>query len=440
MSESSVLIVNAGVKSRLGLKHGKPIMPPGAINEIGAMIPDRKCIAWDENAQGAVPGELFKQTQLVLVTSLTPSIYRAIDIVRLAKESNCQVVVGGRHAIGLGRQSGGKQELNDLFPSVCTSCLNPALMDQILCDANRHQLEPFYELKPEDSVEMILPRRDLLDPNHYLFGCPVRSSSGCNRSCPWCTVGGQGFLMKDLSILEQELQMIRSFGTHVFVDAADSFAGNIEFAREVISLYARSHMKWVTEITVEDVLKNNLIEPMAKAGCGGLYFGIENIKKIPGSKSNQKMAEEAIKLCRKHGIIVIGSLILDPRGDETIPDIRENIAWATQWLDLAQFSLVALLPGCGSYQSALKNNQIIDPNCVNWEKYDGAYQTRKHQNIPLGQLEGLLQEAYIEFANWQAIFNRVRRAPRIITKLEILALGYQHRQIGKAYRKTVRGY
>ncbi len=401
-------------------------MPPNGVFEIGAMVtPDWDVVAWDEWVDGPVPKELLENSQLIALTGLTPSRYRAIDIADSARELGLQVIAGGRDVIGRSREDGGVDELHEHYPSICTTVLTPDMMAEILADAANHRLKPVYALPEGETIRMVMPRRDLLDPKRYFAGWALRSSEGCNRNCPWCTVGGRGYFFKNPAVLEAELRTIHS---DFFLDMADSFAGNPRYTIEnILPIYTRSKKQWGTEIAVADLLGTesgiDMTGPMAAAGCRLVYIGIESVTRRVNKKSSREMAEEAIKACRKAGMLVIGSLILDTIGDETIEEIEETAEWAAQWLDFAQFSLVALLPGCTLKRQALIKNTMIEEDL---EKFDGANPTQKHQLEP-GLRRHLLEKSYRDFSRMKWILARTWRAPKRYKHLVFLS-GLRYRR------------
>lgn len=405
MARPLVTIVNAGIKSRLRDKPRKPWMMPGAIGEIGAMItPDWDIVAWDEFVQGPIPIDRLRSSSLVALTYLTPSWYRAVDIAKQVRDINVPLIAGGRDVIGRSMEEGGLDELVQAYGSVCTTNLSPELMNAILTDCRQGEPKEHYALPDDASVELVMPRRDLLRPADYFAGWCVRSSQGCSRSCPWCTIGGKGFFLKEPSTLEAELRTIHHW---FFIDVADSFANDVGFVREdVLPIYEKSGKRWGTELTVADVLEEDLVSILRSSGCRLLYIGVESIKRELSRKSSRKMAEEVILQCRKEGIVVIGSLMLDVMGDETEDEIREMIDWAIRWLDFAQFSLTALLPGCALRKKALRSGKVILPE--NWEKYGGAHATTQHR-LNLDERARLLEEAYTRFSRFDHVMARVLR-------------------------------
>jgi radical SAM superfamily enzyme YgiQ (UPF0313 family) len=263
-----------------------------------------------------------------------------------------------------------------------------------------------------------------------MVGSIVRTSEGCNLNCPWCTVGGGNHHTKNPAIYREELKQLHG---QFFLDTADSFASNTEFVFNVVLPENRKAGKlWGTELTIADSLGiktgQSLIEPMRRAGCRMLYFGIENvIRDLRNGKSSKQMAESAIKECRRVGIVAVGAMILDAFGDETEEEIEEMIAWATEWLDFAQFSLVAALPGCVLRRKALRENRIIDQDNENWELYDGANPTIVHTLSPEKRRE-LWHKAYVEFSQTKHVFMRAMRAKGFFCKTGLLLGGLRYRQ------------
>lgn len=430
------LVLMAGVKTKLWLggKCGKPWLPSLTLPELAAMFPpDWEVAIWDENTEGAVPVELIKTCDLVALSGLTPAYYRMLDITQIAQQASVQIVVGGRHVIGQSLEKGGDSKLLEQFPSICTTHCDTALMSQIAADAEQGQLQPHYRLPEGKPAEFVLPRHDLIVPGRRFVRRTNRSSEGCNNRCAWCTVGGCGYFLKPGGLLEKE---VNSFHGDFFVDVADSFAGSLDYHEDasipghltdvILPIYKRSGSHWGTEATVADLLREKngecLINLMAAAGCRVIYIGVESVTRQLHAKSSKATTEEVIRRCRKAGMVVIGSLILDAHGDETDAEIREMVRWARRWLDFPQFSLVALLLGTRLREIALKNGTIIS---WDWEDYDGANPTCAHVLTPR-QRRYLHREAYLECSRLSCVLERtLHTAPRYMLPVFLGGLRYR---------------
>jgi len=407
----------------------KPWMPPGAMGELAAMVSrvsDWGVKGWDEIVKGPVPTDWLRNSSLVMLTGLTPSYKRMAEIAAYCKKSRIPLIAGGRDVIGWSRDPGGLELLTSRFPSFCTTHVTLELMGQILGDCDAGNLQGHYRVSDGTPYQFVVPDRRILTPSDYYAPYSVRSSVGCDNNCSFCTVGGQGQFYKPLDILEAEL---KTFHYWFFLDVSDSFAGNFEFTRNILGVYKRSGMRWGTEATVKDLLGKNgqgdLIADMRRAGCVLLYVGIESITRSVHGKVSRERAEQVVQRCRREGIVIIGSLMLDVMGDETADEIQQAVSWATRWLDFAQFSLTALLPGCALRRRALRDGAIIEDD---WRKFDGAHPTMKHVLSP--ELRGqLLTQAYRDFSTIPRVLGRALRAPRgILTKVAVLYGGLRYRR------------
>jgi len=410
-----LIIITPGIDSQLASPNGhvrKPWLAPLAPGVLGAMAPSKwRVIAWDEFVQGQVPPALIRQSQLVGLSGLTPSRYRAQRIAKIATGYNVPLVAGGRDVIGWSREPNGIEEMHRYYPSICASLVNPELMQQMLDDCLSGQLQPVYSLQSEANIELVAPRRDLLDPSWYFAGNTLFSSVGCPFCCDWCTVGGRGMSFKTGAVLQAEVEALRG---RFFIDVADSIAGNPDFFTEVVlPIYRASGMQWGAEAAVCDILRSgsegSLIPLMAQSGCRLLYIGIESITEhVHRNKSSRDMAEQLIRECRRHGIIVIGSFMLDATGRETSADILETCMWAQSQVDFAQFNLSAALPGCTLRRRAQRQGKIISDN---WEDYDGAHPTIAHPLLGPELRSRLLERCYTDFGRIDHVVRRTLRAP-----------------------------
>jgi len=399
-------------------------MPPLSIPVLGAMVPAEsgwEPLGWDEVAQGPVPDRLLCKASLIGISGLTPSRERASILAERARiDYELPVIVGGPDIYGRFADEGPNLLLQEV-DAICPSQMSKRLMAEILRDAGNERLEGIYSLQTGEPPDSVIPRRDLLPAKGYFAPNAIRSSSGCHLKCAWCTVGGRGFYPTPMDVLEADLASLKGW---FFLDTADSFGSHPALLDGVLPLYKKSGMKWGTEATVADLMKEHaghqpLIADMANAGCKIIYVGIESIsRQLRLKKSSREQAEELIKCAHSVGIIVIGSFILDFNGDETAEEIAEMVDWASYHVDFAQFSLTALLPGCDLRRQAIENGNTIpsDPKL-----FDGAHATAMHRNFTFSERNELLRQAYVEFSRFKHIWRRTWQAPRSFAWLVFIA-------------------
>lgn len=156
------------------------------------------------------------------------------------------------------------------------------------------------------------------------------SSRGCPFDCYFCSskvIWNQKYTYRSADNLIEEMQfMIDRYQTRGLYFREDNFTTNksrlIEFCEKAKSL----NLLWLCESRV-DTLDERTIESMAKAGCKGIWFGIEStddavLEKIRKNITLEQV-QKTVNLCNEYGISSGGGFMLGfPFDDED--SIRRN--------------------------------------------------------------------------------------------------------------------
>ncbi|MGH1540698.1 MAG: PhpK family radical SAM P-methyltransferase [Arenicella sp.] len=160
----------------------------------------------------------------------------------------------------------------------------------------------------------------------------LRTAKSCPFNCAFCgfpTRAGK-YLYLSVERVERELDALRELGTVstiTFLD--DTFNVPKARFRDLLRMMIRNDygFKW-NSFYRSDHGDAETIELMAKAGCEGIFLGIESgsdtILEKMNKKSRAKHYREAISLCREHGIVTHANLIIGFPG-ETLETVQETI-------------------------------------------------------------------------------------------------------------------
>lgn len=394
----------------------RPLLPPSSLLEVAGIAREvsgkDEVRIWDELVLGPVDEKTISWAELVGISGLSPSHFGAYRVAKLARDLGKGIVAGGMHVTGSYSEGRG-EELLFHYDALVVGRLTKALWAQLLDDFSRGKMENrVYQAGPDDPWEFVLPNLDPIVPHRYGFPAVIRSSAGCPMNCGFCTVGlvtGNCVRPKPTDLLEQELENLPQTRRPV-IDYSDSFGANHSHAvNEVLPLYRRSGRRWLTEITIKNLMgiggRQPLLGPMVDAGCMGVYVGVESIHQRVGAKSPEReLVEETIREARKAKLIVMVSLMLDVTGEETEESIKETVEWVIdQRLDFVQYSLTAALPGSLLRREALAKDNLISHNP---EHYDGAWPTLRHRLSPKQRID-LLKHAYYRTYSLAGVMRRI---------------------------------
>ncbi|MDD4109700.1 MAG: radical SAM protein [Prolixibacteraceae bacterium] len=153
---------------------------------------------------------------------------------------------------------------------------------------------------------------------------PVLTSRGCPFKCAFCSTSvmhGQKYRKRDPVKIVDELEYLKNrFNPGTFSIVDDTFTVDKERTKKICYEIIRRNLNinWGCSARV-DTLTPDMIKIMRKAGCQGLFFGIEslsdevlkNIKKGFTARKAMRM----VKMAMDEGITVDASFILGLPGD-----------------------------------------------------------------------------------------------------------------------------
>lgn len=403
-------------------KESRPWLPPMSLLAVaGATDPEYEIILLDELAKGRqFTDKEIPMADIYAFSWLSTSRKGAIRLATMLRPRGKPLVAGGMDITGLFHEGIGNGLL-DYFDALVVGRLTSRLWRQVLSDAFEDQLQPIYQADPNEPWEFFAPRHDLINPANYIIPAAVQTSAGCNEACDFCTVHlvigeRKKVRLKPPAILASELDILPK--SKYLADCSDSFGVDVGHTREILPILRASGKNWFCELTIKNLLgisapgegeRPELVKALAKNRCAGVYLGVESIEgKVSGKSLDIAKAEEAIKKVHDQGMLVMVSIILDVRGNETWDTIERTVEWVKiHRPDFVQFSLLALLPGCARRRVALAKDWVIDQNP---EHLDGAWPTIKHQ-MSAEERIGALHYAYRETYSATNIWHRLGQTP-----------------------------
>jgi radical SAM superfamily enzyme YgiQ (UPF0313 family) len=121
-------------------------------------------------------------------------------------------------------------------------------------------------------------------------------------------------------------------------------------------------LEWVCDTRV-DLVNQELLEVMSKAGCKTIWFGVESasprvLERI-GRNITPQQVENAFNLCKKNGVKVACSFMLG-LPDETLKDMEASLKFAKKLdPDWCQFNIFIAYPDSKIYQELLETKKYL---------------------------------------------------------------------------------
>jgi len=265
------------------------------------------------------------------------------------------------------------------------------------------------EIKRGRGEEFVIPRpRHELFPNH-LYSSPfahrfpvvtVLTDYGCPYHCSFCIMPSLGFKYRSLENVLEELEYIYSMEVRELYIDDQTFGLNSDrtvlLCKEMIK--RRFNFGWSC-LSRADVLNEDLLRIMKKAGCHTIIFGVESgspaTLKRYGKKMEVSTIENIFKLCRRFHIMTAGTFIIGLPG-EGVGEVLSTIELAKKLnCDYASFNVAVPRMGTGLRKLAIKGN-LISPGLMPQDQ-SGNYIAMATDRLTDSQIFSLKRRAIREF-------------------------------------------
>ena len=329
--------------------------------------------------------------EIVGITCGSATYPRCVETAKAIKQvkPECKIVVGGWHAsympdsllgnpeIDYVVMGEGERAISELAAAIMNGSEKAA--ETIAGVAVKHNGEniknpPKYI---ENMDEIPYPARHLLPLElydrtiEYLDAKPadiMSISRGCVFNCGFCeTRKLWGNICRGFSPnrVIGEIQDLQSrYGTKGIYFINDNFTLRKKETAELCNLMIENKLdlEWVCDTRV-DLVNNELLALMSKAGCKTIWFGVESastkILERIGRNTTPQEVETAFKLCRKNGIKTACSFMLG-LPDETLKDMEDSLKFAKKLNpDWCQFNTFIAYPDSRLYNELLEKGNYV---------------------------------------------------------------------------------
>ena len=256
-----------------------------------------------------------------------------------------------------------------------------------------------------DLDRLPLPAFHLLPP---ISGksCPLEIGRGCPFQCTFCSTSnffGRRFRLKSPQKMIEHMRIIKDrYKVDNFSFNHDMFTANrpqvVQFCESMLACQDDG-FKWSCSART-DCVDDELIALMAKAGCTGIFFGIETgsqrLQHVIRKKLNLSEATKRIECASTHQISTAVALII-AFPDETKHDLRDTLHFFIDSLrfDYAEPQLSLLAPLAGTPLQLQYKDQLV---------FDRLFSNISHQGWKMDQADLDIIISYPDiFPNFYAI-------------------------------------
>ena len=391
----------------IGRKPGKPFvrswqLQPLAIARLAAMTPpDWQMTFIDDRLE---PIDYGIATDLVALSIETYSSKRGYQIAARFRQRGIPVVLGGYHATLC------PEETKEHADAVCIGEAE-SVWQEILRDAGRGQLRPFYRGDGARPLEGLMPDRSIFQGKNYLPVALVETSRGCPFQCNFCSIGAVfegSYRRRPVQEIVEELRQVRDKYVF-FVD--DNIVGDPAGARELFKAIAPLRTQWMSQGSLHALKDESLIQDMARSGCMGLLVGFESLNHqnlaAMGKRINKvEDYRGALDRLRRAGVFVYGTFIFGYPHD-TPETFEESVRFAKQEsLFLAAFNHLVPFPGTPLYRDLEASGRLNYPRWWLSEDYRFGQVPFRPAAMKSDEVEKNCHHARSSFYTWGSIFRR----------------------------------
>lgn len=399
-----LLLINPLNTRRIGLTRDKEaIYPPMSLGIIAALTPpDWEIEIHDENFEKF----RYKEADLVGITALTSSIYRAYELSNIYRQNKVPTVIGGIHASMLPEEA--LKYTNTVVKGEAES-----IWPQIILDFEKGQLQSLYEGKLLPMLESPKPRIDLYNPG-YAFGS-IQTTRGCPMLCDFCSVhtfNGRAYRPRPVEDVLNELERIPQKRVY-FVD--DNLTGYSKKSAERIIKICKGiidrgiEKDWFCSASMNIGENEEVLHYMAKAGCRMIFLGIESevIDQLQeaNKRTNLRIGTDNFQkiydALHRHKIAVLGAFIFGLDTD-TADSIRKRTDYILQaGIDAIQTTILTPLPGTSLYNRMKAEDRLLYTDFPrDWERYSFAEVVHKPKSMEANEFEAVVKES------WERLYDR----------------------------------
>jgi anaerobic magnesium-protoporphyrin IX monomethyl ester cyclase len=372
--------------------------------------------------------------KIVGITCGSATYARCVETAKAIKEvsPNCKIIVGGWHASYVPDSLLANQEIDYVvmgegeraITQLATCIINgnePAAMS-IAGVACRHQGTNIKNPPKfiENMDEIPYPARHLLPLELYdrtieylnVEPADVMSiSRGCVFNCGFCeTRKLWGNICRAFSpqrVIDEIQDLQSKYGTKGLYFINDNFTLRKKETIELCNLMIKNKLdlEWVCDTRV-DLVNQELLETMSKAGCKTIWFGVESgsqkILQRIGRNTTLEQIESAFRLCRKNGIQTACSFMLGVP-DETLKDMEASLKFAKKLNpDWCLFNIFIANPDSKLYQEVLESKK--------YDRLDDFLLSVKTEEFDYNSLMAIQRRFFKEFhRSPRQILKRIRR-------------------------------
>ncbi len=252
------------------------------------------------------------------------------------------------------------------------------------------------------------PSRGRCNLSRYSIPGTMIISRGCPFRCHFCAAaalsGGKYRIRSISNILEEIDYLVTGLGISHLAFLDDTLTAYPEIVKTLCRhiLGKGYRIKWLCESRV-DVVEEELVRHMARAGCYGIQFGFESGSEEILQAMNKRITpwqiENAVEICLDAGILAMGNFLIGfPR--ETKETVKMTLELAKKLKRRGSNTNVGVMtPFPGTYYYNHARELGITIHAAGWDDYEIGHPVISTRNFSKDQLREILFDCWVELSH-----------------------------------------
>lgn len=243
-------------------------MEPLSIAQLAGLTPDNIELKFFDDRLEEINYD--ETADLVAISVETYTSRRSYQISNEFRKRKVKVILGGFHPTLI------PNEAIEYADSVLIGEAE-GLWDKVLQDVKDNKLKKFYKSDVRPSLNGLRPKRDIFNGKKYLPINLVESARGCHFSCNFCSISSfykQTYNCRPIFEVVNEIRDLKR--KNIFL-IDDNIGVNRTRAKELFEALIPLNVRWVSQISINLLNDDELVNLMAKSGCIGVLIGFESL-------------------------------------------------------------------------------------------------------------------------------------------------------------------
>jgi radical SAM superfamily enzyme YgiQ (UPF0313 family) len=333
-------------------------MEPLQLGVLAALTPpDVDVVLYDDRMEAIHYDE---PTDLVAITVETYTARRAYEISGEFRRRGVPVIMGGMQATLI------PEEVAEHADSVYLGDAE-FLWQQVIEDARKRRLQPFYKASVGTPQPGTLTRRDLFKGKGYLPVTLLQFSRGCRFACTFCAVSVFFDKTQYCRDVGETIDEVRSQGRNLLFFVDDNILSDHEAAKALCRALIPLKVHWVSQASIDMTRDRELMRLMVQSGCVGHVVGFESLnpldlrtmKKAPNLVEGFRDYQPQLKIIRDHGLQLWAAFTLGYDHD-TPQSVHRTLEFALEnKFCFAAFNILMPYPNTPLYKTLEAQGRLL---------------------------------------------------------------------------------